>query len=98
MIKELELTDDERRAIRNEITSDAWKPVARVLDYLKERASWAYNNAREDHRFLQGKLHGIFEVAAALEDYSKPVETREEQAEEVPDMAILHAVSSATDY
>jgi len=97
-IERLQWSDEERSVLREMMASAGFLPVKKLIEHLKRQSSWAYNNAPSDHRYYQGKLHGVFEVATALENMSAPVKKFEEIEDQTLARMLKSPVSSGTDY
>ena len=72
---QFEFNDVERETLRGLMGDDQWHVVAKILENLKMNASYAYNNAASDHRYFQGRLHGIHEVLYTLDALSRELPT-----------------------
>jgi hypothetical protein len=95
MIKELDLSDEERRALKGELQSDGWRVVAKVLDHVRDCLSFAYNNTGADHRYYQGKIHAFFEIQHALEQATVIPERPEPDEEEIHQQILGPTVGDA---
>lgn len=70
-MKPLELSEAERLILRDMKQSESGTVLSKILEHEVEAASYAYNNATEDHRYYQGRLHGLYQFKRTVDEASR---------------------------
>jgi hypothetical protein len=87
---------EERTALHNLKDAEGYRVFEKVLAAEIDLASASLNNAPNDHRYWQGKMHALFQFKCDLEKFSQPEEKIEYV--EPKDFAFGGKPSSSTDY